>query len=91
MPPELKRVINSIDEMVCENCVCSHNKNRDVVECCNPSTSEWQRDDDEFCSKGQWLWLGVWSSVTDDRPQIHLFHFEELYEMFARSTNATRT
>ena len=54
MPPELKKTIASISEMTCENCVFSHNRDKDMVECCNQDTSDWQRDDDEFCSKGTW-------------------------------------
>lgn len=86
MPPEVKPVISSLAEMTCENCVFSVRSEEDneEVECQCMDSDSWSPLKSEFCDKGQWLWLGVWSSIADDRPTLHLFHYEELYEMFAR-------
>ena len=89
MPPELKKPITSMNEMTCENCVFSvvERHTDSLVAMCyhtTPVLSFLRTDSVEFCSEGQWLWVGVWSSIADDKPTLHLFRYDELYEMFAR-------
>ena len=87
MPPELKKPITSLSEMTCENCVFSsliQTMTDNVV--CHSSDNMFSAKPGitDFCSAGQWLWLGTWDLIMDDKPKLHLFRVDELYEMFAR-------
>lgn len=77
MPPELKKVIASIDEMTCNNCIFSHTPNTQV--CCNPDSPDWFIDNNEVCSKGQWR-----MSVAQNRVSTNCF--EVCYDYLAEKT-----
>lgn len=71
MPPELKMVIRSIEEMTCENCVCSY-KPEDLT-CCNPNSDNWYRNRHEFCSEGMWLCKDHGNDRLYNYPDSYLF------------------
>ena len=86
MPPEMKKPITSMNEMTCENCVFGITPQDEIdgVEFRCMHSDTWTPSKDWFCDKGQWLWLGTWDLIMDDKPKLHLFRLDELYEMFAR-------
>lgn len=84
MPPELKKPINSLAEITCENCVFSYIDKAEPI-CCNPDSPDWYRESNGYCSEGQWLWFGSYlydHGVPD--AKLHLCDYQELYQEFAR-------
>ena len=89
MPPTFKKVINSIIDMTCENCIFSYGK---TVGLC--STIDWQcnnpralkptystRKSEDFCSKGEWLYFGKFYSSCED--ELNVMEYTSLYARLA--------
>ena len=81
--PQLKQPITSIEHMVCEHCIHFQQtpKCREPY-CINPDSDDWDREKEETCSHGEWLYFGKWFG-DEAKEQLHVMSYSELYCRFA--------
>lgn len=84
MPPEAKKVISSLAEMTCENCVYFQ-KIRLLNACINPDSGNWDQDKEEYCSKGKWFTSELHYDEAIHGPNPHLADFDTCYYLFGRA------
>ena len=87
--PQLKKPITSIEMMTCEYCIYFQKPPR-VVDCCiNPDSDDWDREKDETCSKGMWLYYGKWID-SEEKDQLHTMDYADVYLRLAEPTELPR-
>ena len=79
--PQLKQPITSIDQMTCEHCI-HFQKSGNYFLCINPESYDWDRENYDCCSHGEWLYFGKWFG-DETKEQLHVMSYSELYLRFA--------
>lgn len=80
MPIELKKPISSIAELTCENCI-HYQASGNHYFCINPDSYDWDRENGDCCSNGQWF--KTLSFDDNEGDVINLYGFSSLMLLFA--------
>lgn len=88
--PQIKSPITSIEQITCEYCIYFQQtpKCREPY-CINPSSDDWDREQDETCSKGMWLYYGKWID-SEEKDQLHTMDYADVYLRLAELNELPR-
>ena len=82
--PQLKQPITSIDQMTCEHCIYFQTTPKcGEPYCISPDSDDWDREKEETCSHGEWLYFGKWWDEAASPDKLQLMDYSSMYHRFA--------
>lgn len=79
--PQLKKPIDSIEQMTCEHCIHFQQTPKcGEPYCINPDSDDWDRDKGDCCSIGMWFKVIQY----DDETELELYGYSFLMQIFAQ-------